>query len=91
MVRTMNLQKDAESTFIDLLVTDLDLAMTFLDVAQTTQSVENAERNHRNAQKAYDEVIAKLQAVTLGEKEQTRLERKLALLRARLRANRKQS
>ena len=85
----MDLAKNLESTFIGLLLTDIDVAITFLNVAATTQVGENAERNYRNAQRAYDQIVARVQAVTLTEEEQAVFEEKLGLLRSRLIAFRK--
>jgi hypothetical protein len=69
---------------IEFLLVDLDVALTFMDVAETTEFRETAERNHKNARKAYDMVVSKLGEVRPTEAQQSALEHKLALLRARL-------
>jgi len=86
---TMNLANSLEKTYNDLLFADIDLAMTFLKIAETTQPGESAQRNYANACRAYGDVVAKLQAVTLSDEEQALFDEKLSLLRSRLRDDRK--
>ncbi|HZI50307.1 MAG TPA: hypothetical protein VFE29_00665 [Terriglobia bacterium] len=76
--------RETEKTVIDILLTDLDLAMTFLNTADTTQIEENARRNRQHASRAYDQIVATLQAVTLNEEQQALFDDKLSLLRSRL-------
>jgi hypothetical protein len=70
---------------LDILMQDLDLALAFLNVAGTTTIPESARRNHENALKAYRQVVAALQAVTLSEEVQAQFDEKLGLLMSRLR------
>jgi hypothetical protein len=84
----MNFATETEKTFIHLLLTDLDVALTYLNVAATTRIRETARRNFENAQRVYDQVVGILQAVTLSDEQQALFDRKLSLLKSRLRASR---
>jgi hypothetical protein len=70
---------------LDILLQDLDLALTFLKMANTTGLPDSARRNHEKALKAYHQVVAALQAVTLSEEVQAQFDEKLSLLMSRLR------
>ena len=69
---------------LDILMQELDLALAFLNVASPANPA-NARRNHENALKAYRQVVAALQAVTLSEEVQAQFDEKLGLLMCRLR------
>ena len=85
----MNLSKDLERIYIESLLTDTDVAMTLLDLAEMSETIENARQNYESAEKAYDHVIAKLPNVNLTAEVEALFERRLAVLRWRLSANRR--
>jgi hypothetical protein len=68
------------------LITDLAVAGTFLDVARSSFSEETQRRNHKNARRAYDSVLTLLPKVKVNEAELQTINKKLALVKERLKA-----
>jgi hypothetical protein len=77
--------EESNAAGIQFLIQDLDLAMTFMDTAEATHIKETAERNHRNARTAYETVMRLLQKVQPNAAQQQEIDKRIAVLRARLR------
>jgi len=79
------LTKSTGNIGLDILLQDLDLALAWLKMTDSTGVPDAARRNREKALKAYRDVVAALQAVTLSEEVQAQFDAKLGLLSSRLR------
>jgi hypothetical protein len=75
---------DSEPTGITLLLTDLYVARTSLDRPDAVPGSATLLARQRHARHAYDEGINLLSRLSLSERQRSRLERHLAILRERL-------
>ena len=84
MTTSSELQEQAKTVTVELLLTDSAMALTLLDLADTTRVATNRIRRLKEARKAYETILRFAAKLDMADEQRELLEQRLSRIHGRL-------